>query len=197
MGQAFFLVWPIPNTDWETICKFQLDITLTEISHAIVCAPKLKIKIKKIQLVQPDQIRIYVDKDKDDEEVAVFPGIKINLQGYSQIARAVINDEKGKKQLLIEGYGLRYVMNTKGVVGEKRYTNHVMEMKDVLRIEAARNSIINEINTTMTSHGMNIDPRHMMLLGDVMTYKGEILGITRFGVAKMRDSVLMLESFEK
>jgi DNA-directed RNA polymerase III subunit RPC1 len=37
----------------------------------------------------------------------------------------------------------------------------------------------------------------MMLLGDVMTYKGEVLGITRFGVAKMKDSVLMLASFEK
>jgi DNA-directed RNA polymerase III subunit RPC1 len=36
-----------------------------------------------------------------------------------------------------------------------------------------------------------------MLLGDIMTYKGEVLGITRFGVAKMKDSVLMLASFEK
>ncbi|KAG7092609.1 hypothetical protein E1B28_008952 [Marasmius oreades] len=49
----------------------------------------------------------------------------------------------------------------------------------------------------MKSHDMNIDPRHVMLLGDVMTYKGEVLGITRFGVAKMKDSVLMLASFEK
>jgi len=65
----------------------------------------------------------------------------------------------------------------------------------------------------MKSHSMNIDPRHVMLLGDVMTYKvwysqsvrlldcwllqGEVLGITRFGVAKMKDSVLMLASFEK
>ena len=30
-----------------------------------------------------------------------------------------------------------------------------------------------------------------------MTFKGEVLGITRFGVAKMRESVLMLASFEK
>jgi len=44
---------------------------------------------------------------------------------------------------------------------------------------------------------MDIDPRHMQLLGDVMTYKGEVLGITRFGLAKMRDSVLQLASFEK
>ena len=36
-----------------------------------------------------------------------------------------------------------------------------------------------------------------MLLADVMTYKGEVLGITRFGMAKMKESVLMLASFEK
>lgn len=72
-----------------------------------------------------------------------------------------------------------------------------METCDVLGIEAARMTIYNEIQHTMTSHGMSIDPRHVMLLGDVMTYKGEVLGITRFGVQKMKDSVLMLASFEK
>ncbi|KAJ1494610.1 hypothetical protein T484DRAFT_1764933 [Baffinella frigidus] len=36
-----------------------------------------------------------------------------------------------------------------------------------------------------------------MLLADVMTFKGEVLGITRFGLAKMKESVLMLASFEK
>ena len=49
----------------------------------------------------------------------------------------------------------------------------------------------------MQAHGMSIDNRHSMLLADVMTYKGEVLGITRFGMAKMKDSVLMLASFEK
>ena len=29
-----------------------------------------------------------------------------------------------------------------------------------------------------------------------MTYKGQILGITRFGIQKMKKSVLMLASFE-
>lgn len=30
-----------------------------------------------------------------------------------------------------------------------------------------------------------------------MTFKGEVLGITRFGIAKMKESVFMLASFEK
>jgi hypothetical protein len=41
----------------------------------------------------------------------------------------------------------------------------------VLGIEAARRTIINEIQYTMKSHDMIIDPRHVMLLGDVMSYK--------------------------
>ncbi|KAF8420784.1 RNA polymerase Rpb1, domain 5 [Tirmania nivea] len=49
-----------------------------------------------------------------------------------------------------------------------------MEMREVLGIEAARYFIINEISYTMREHGMDIDPRHMQLLGDVMTYKGEL-----------------------
>lgn len=72
-----------------------------------------------------------------------------------------------------------------------------MEVATTLGIEAARTTIYNEIQHTMQSHGMSIDPRHVMILADVMSYKGEVLGITRFGVQKMKDSVLMLASFEK
>ena len=58
-----------------------------------------------------------------------------------------------------------------GVVGELTTSNHVIEVAQVLGIEAARKTIINEIQYTMKSHDMIIDPRHVMLLGDVMSYK--------------------------
>ena len=50
---------------------------------------------------------------------------------------------------------------------------------------------------TMESYGMSIDRRHITLLADLMTCRGEVLGITRHGLAKMKESVLMLASFEK
>ena len=71
---------------------------------------------------------------------------------------------------------------------------------------------MNEVIYTMVNHGMSIDVRHVMLLADLMTFKvqdqdmrqkclykccafqGEVLGITRFGLAKMKESVLMLAS---
>ncbi|KAL0329659.1 UNVERIFIED_CONTAM: DNA-directed RNA polymerase III subunit [Sesamum radiatum] len=93
--------------------------------------------------------------------------------------------------------GLLSVMGTDGVDGKNTTSNHIIEVQQTLGIEAARKKIIEEIHFTMSSHGMTIDIRHMMLLADLMTFKGEVLGITRHGVQKMRDSVLMLASFEK
>lgn len=121
------------------------------------------------------------------------------------IQRAVINikekdDAKGKKgdkELLVEGYGLQKVMTTEGrpfyfsnqsrfahldvgIVGEATTSNHVIESAKVLGIEAARRTIIDEIQYTMQSHGMSIDPRHVMLLGDVMSYKVRVWCNTDF-----------------
>lgn len=145
---------------------------------------------------------------------------EVHISGYADAARALIQKtamtnaeikakdamfpptaplEPGKKRMkhtiLVEGYGLRACMTTDGVLGTKCRSNSIMECRDVLGIEAARTTVAAEIGEVMKT--MNIDPRHMQLLADVMTYKGEVLGITRFGLSKMRDSVLQLASFEK
>lgn len=88
-------------------------------------------------------------------------------------------------------------MGTPGVAGLATRSNHVAEVVATLGIEAARATVMEEIAYTMGQHGMAIDARHTMLLADCMTARGEVLGITRFGIAKMKDSVLMLASFEK
>ena len=124
----------------------------------------------------------------------VLPAVPIS--GYPEATRAIIQtSEQSTHQVLVEGYGLRDCMTTEGVIGIKARSNNVMECRDVLGIEAARTTIADEISQVMGD--MGIDPRHMQLLADVMTYKGEVLGITRFGLSKMRDSVLQLASFEK
>ncbi|QIX00009.1 hypothetical protein AMS68_005526 [Peltaster fructicola] len=124
------------------------------------------------------------------------------IKGYPDAQRAIMKkadkaDATGREPIsvLVEGYGLKACMTTEGVNGIHTTTNSVMECCSVLGIEAARFTIINEISSVMS--GMDIDPRHMQLLADVMTYKGDVLGITRFGLAKMRESVLQLASFEK
>lgn len=126
---------------------------------------------------------------------------KVIVQGIPTVSRAIINEEDSANRkeyyLLVEGYGLSSVMGANGVDGRDTKSNHIIEMQNVLGIEAARSTITSEINYIMSAYGITVDRRHLLLLADVMTFKGEILGITRFGVAKMRESVLMLASFEK
>ncbi|KZS94039.1 beta and beta-prime subunits of DNA dependent RNA-polymerase [Sistotremastrum niveocremeum HHB9708] len=194
--------------DMEAVQKLQLELTLDDVKWAIVKAKKLKIKENSITVLdRRNRLRIYVDGTMKYYALRDLKRLlpDVVVKGVPTIQRAVINkkekdDSKGLKddqELLVEGYGLQKVMTTDGIVGEHTTSNHVIETAKVLGIEAARRTIINEIQYTMQSHGMSIDPRHVMLLGDVMSYKGEVLGITRFGVAKMKDSVLMLASFEK
>ncbi|KAL2911303.1 DNA-directed RNA polymerase III subunit C1 (rpo31) [Polyrhizophydium stewartii] len=169
--------------DLETIRKLQLEVNIHSIRDAIVRAPKLKISDVHIKVETADRLRVVVPRAKND---TVNPYIlmqalkralpKVVIKGLPTVARAVINDVEAEKRLnlLVEGYGLREVMGVDG-----------------------KQTIIDEILYTMKSHGMTIDRRHVMLLADLMTFKGEVLGITRFGIAKMKDSVLMLASFEK
>jgi DNA-directed RNA polymerase III subunit RPC1 len=211
--------------DMRTIQALQLELTMEDIRKAIRNHPKLKLTdhdvnvIERFDVVQVAVVPVmsasklasasekafavgmtYVDSElyhRAQQLRRVLPDVVV--KGFPEISRAVINirEDNGKKELLVEGYGLQNVMITDGVIGHKTSTNHILEMKSVLGIEAARASIINEIHYTMAKHGMSVDPRHIQLLGDVMTFKGEVLGITRFGLAKMRDSVLQLASFEK
>lgn len=189
----------------ETIRALQLEIDIFQIQKTLSVAPKLKLNESQILVEPPDTLRVYLPP-----KLAVNENMYLRLQrlkralptvvvlGIPSVQRAVINDNNdGSYNLLVEGYGLLDVMSTEGVVSSKTTSNHIIEISKILGIEAARTTIASEIQYTMSKHGMTIDARHVALLADTMTCKGEILGITRFGISKMKDSVLMLASFEK
>ncbi|KIX00695.1 uncharacterized protein Z518_09760 [Rhinocladiella mackenziei CBS 650.93] len=140
-----------------------------------------------------------VKGENGDDTASSKTTSKIKIEDSSQPAVPKPPDANSRPEqmhkVMVEGYGLLYCMNTEGVDPYHTQTNSVIETLQVLGIEAARSKIITEIQEV--TKGLSIDPRHMALLADVMTYKGEVLGITRFGLAKMRDSVLQLASFEK
>jgi len=153
-----------------------------------------------------NKLRIYIPSRNKGSTYFCMQELKtvlpdVIVQGIPSVNRAVINetDKDGKQSynLLVEGYGLQDVMGSPGIDGNHTWTNHVLEVEQVLGVEAARTQIASEISYIMSAYGIGIDSRHLLLLSDVMTFKGEVLGITRFGVSKMRESVLMLASFEK
>jgi DNA-directed RNA polymerase III subunit RPC1 len=190
--------------DMAAIENLRLELNAEKVKQAIITNGKLKLKDEHIKVVKNDKLKI--KSAETDREKLYFSMQelknklpKVIISGISTIERAIINenDKTNKYSLVIEGYGLKEVMQTSGIDSNHCTTNHIIETEQVLGIEAARQTIINEIKYTLKEHGIYVDPRHIALVADVMTFKGQILGITRFGVSKMRDSTLMLASFEK
>jgi DNA-directed RNA polymerase III subunit RPC1 len=203
------------SVDTQALSEMHLGIDVVDIADAIWKNRKLKIRPGDINCINEC---IFVQVNHDDggkptrgaraklEDTGSDLLLRVNhlkraiptvaISGYPDATRAIIQtSETSDHTVLVEGYGLRACMTTEGVVGASCTSNSVMECLQVLGIEAARSTIAREIGLVMGD--MGIDPRHMQLLADVMTYKGEVLGITRFGLSKMRDSVLQLASFEK
>lgn len=210
--------------NYETIAKLGLRLTAHDIVSAMSKSKAIKSLGAVVHPIGHSHIRVEVNQisestskarstktslkqRKPNELFGVINDLKrvlpdVVVKGYPECARAIVKkddkpDKSGREpvSVLVEGYGLKACMTTEGIDGVRTTCNNVMECKEVLGIEAARQTIIREISSVMG--GMDIDPRHMQLLADVMTYKGDVLGITRFGLAKMRDSVLQLASFEK
>ena len=75
-------------------------------------------------------------------------------------------------------------------------SNDIHEMATVLGIEAAREVIINEVIKVITTQGLDIDERHIMLVADAMCMGGVVKGITRYGIVRQKSSVLARASFE-
>lgn len=120
---------------------------------------------------------------------------EIMVSGMEQMNRVMIN-EKGH-QLLAEGAELRKIMVLPYVDGTKCKSNHVAVAQQTLGIEAARQTIVDEICSIMKVYSINIDIRHVYLIADLMTHRGVVLGITRYGLQKMNNSTLTMASFER
>lgn len=197
--ECFLLI----KLDLDRIRVLGLEVNIDTIKYSI-CISKLKLKPNQVEIHGPSLLVIRPDTAKYGNMMNVelqrltslVP--KIVIAGIPSVSRAVIavDDSKGEGfyKLCIEGAALRDVMATYGVIGSKTTSNNIWEVFNTLGIEAARTTIIKEITEVMEGHGMSVDYRHIMLLASQMTSRGDVLGITRHGLAKMRESVFNLAS---
>ncbi|GFS26302.1 DNA-directed RNA polymerase subunit [Elysia marginata] len=190
--------------DLNRIRLLKLEVTPESVADSIVAAPKLKVRYPDIKIHSNAILSVSASGSSKMSVYYRLQTLKkqlgsIIVRGLPSVSRAVIHkeDKTGRYELLIEGDNLLGVMATQGVDGRKVRSNNTIEVWKSLGIEAARSTIMSEVTSVMGAHGMSIDARHTMLLADLMTYRGEVLGITRYGLAKMKESVLMLASFEK
>jgi DNA-directed RNA polymerase II subunit RPB1 len=139
---------------------------------------------------------------------------KLELGGIEGIQKATMADEKRFEEdengalddrdkfpeewtLITEGSSLLSVMNVEGVDFRRCKTNHITEIYEVLGIEAARCALLRELRHVISFDSTSVNYRHLALISDVMTYRGNFMAITRHGINRSEAGCLMRCSFEE
>ncbi len=157
-------------------------------------------KVKAVKgLVEKDGFEIVVRSDEPSYKKLqiMYDAIKnAKIKGIDGITRAILSKTEGYWKIVTEGSNLKEVLKVEGVDADNVMTNSILEVADVLGIEAARNSIIHEAMGTLGEAGLDVDIRHIMLVADLMTNDGYVKAIGRHGVSGKKSSVLARAAFE-
>ena len=136
------------------------------------------------------ELRDLIDKIRD-LQISGIRGI-----GKAFIYKSVLGSVDSEWVIQTEGSNLRAVFRIDGIDKARSTTNDIYEIELVLGIEAARNAIVNELNTVFSDQGLNVDVRHIMIVADAMTSEGIVKSIGRYGIGGDKSSVLSRVSFD-
>jgi DNA-directed RNA polymerase subunit A" len=122
----------------------------------------------------------------------------LHIKGIERISRTmIIRNADGTYRIRTGGSNLAAIMKHPSVISEKTYTNDIQEIERVLGVEAARQSLTNELKQVLDMQNLNVDIRHCMLLADAMTMDGKIKSIGRHGLSGEKAGVLARAAFEE
>jgi len=107
---------------------------------------------------------------------------------------SIVNHKKNI--LLSDGINLIDIMGSEYVDPYHTFSNDIIEIYDIFGIEAGRNILIDEIVDVIEHAGEYINLRHIELLCDTMTSKGELTSINRQGINRGDVGPLAKCSFE-
>jgi len=159
-----------------------------------------KLKLQKLTVeIEDDRIKIKLSEPSYKKLYQLTENVKaLTLRGIKGISRAIVRKSQDNREWVIytQGSNLKDVLDIEEVDGARTRTNNIIEIADVLGIEAARNAIMEEAINTLQQQGLNVDIRHIMLVADIMTYNGTVEAIGRHGIAGEKESVLARAAFE-
>jgi DNA-directed RNA polymerase beta' subunit len=120
-----------------------------------------------------------------------------------RVPRCVVDPATGRivtQDLLAvdaEGAALAAVASVPWIDWNSSITNHVQEVEAVLGISAAETTLFTELHHVVTNDGTVVDARHLKQVTASMTYRGSVVGMSRFGMNKTDAPPFLRASFEE
>ncbi len=123
--------------------------------------------------------------------------MKEKVHGVKGIGKTLLVKEETEFVIKTSGSNLKAVLKLEEINQERVFTNDIIETSKILGIEAGRLLIVQELKKVLDDNGIAVDVRHIMLLADLMTFSGEVKGIVRTGITKLKASPFARASFEE
>jgi len=168
------------------------DISIEEIDEVLQSNKKFKTEL------QGNSITLTLVEESDAPTVITIRNKVLNttVKGVPDIERITLVQKDNEWIIQTTGSNLAKVLGVEGIDKNNVRTNNVFEIAGTLGIEAARNALINELNSTLEDQGLEVDIRYIMLVSDLMCSKGYMQQIGRHGIAGSKDSILARAAFE-
>lgn len=121
---------------------------------------------------------------------------KTLVRSRPKIDCAFVNHEEGRGRCLqTAGCNFEEIWQMNQVEHDKLLSNDIWAVRCAYGVEAARMSIVQQIRGVFAVYGIEVDPRHLTLIADYMTYDGGFKAMNRIGMADASSSFLQM-SFE-
>lgn len=118
------------------------------------------------------------------------------IHEVKHIKRAITIKNKDTLLIKTEGINIIHMFNYHDTLDlNKLYSNDIHAIANTFGIEAACKVIIKEIQGVFNVYGIQVDPRHLSLISDYMTYNGKFEPMSRKGM-ESSTSPLQQMSFE-
>lgn len=120
----------------------------------------------------------------------------VYVHGVKGIRQVVPVKRDNEYIIMTLGCNFKDVLKLEFVDETRTRSNDIFETEKMFGVEAARQLIVSEVTNLLDEQGIPVDVRHVLLLADIMTTSGHVLGMNRYGVVKEKPSVLARMSFE-
>ena len=163
-----------------------------------------KKKISKSNtLDQTDQIYILHSIQENMLNNIILKGIKniskVHLRKQQNTVKKIEGEYKAEETWVIDtdGSNILDILALDYIDPSRTTSNHIQQIHKILGIEAARQTILNEITEVLEFGGDYVNYHHLEMLCDRMTYNNKMISIFRHGINNDDIGPLAKASFEE
>lgn len=137
-----------------------------------LCVPLTLTRLDMGALIETEAKRTYVHRVGNIQRALLVKDVNAKSRGA-----------KCDKMIKTEGVSLLSLVNFNDILDLNAiYSNDIHAIANTYGIEAASQAIRREMANVFAVYGIEVDPRHLSLIADYMTYNGTIRGMNRMSM---------------